>query len=79
MLKAPCDAAIKVLFVQGQTSTQTAAAESGSPSVGSAEHETDDNICLEVTACKVTLHARSVVEVQRHMQRIKERSATMAE
>lgn len=59
VLRAPCDAAIKVLFAGGQTSTQAAAAESGSLSVGCAEPEMDD-VCLEVTACHSTLHASSV-------------------
>lgn len=43
-LKAPCDAAIKVVFA-----SETMAAEPGSPSLGSAELE-GTGVCLEVTA-----------------------------
>ena len=78
MLRAPCDAAIKVLFARGQMSTQAAAAESGSTSVSSAEQEVDD-VCFEVTACRIALNAGSCANVQGHAERTKACSAAMAD
>lgn len=59
LLKARCDAAIKVGFVREHTSTQAAAAVLSSPQAGSAEPETD-GVCLEVRAAdSPTLHRQS--------------------